>query len=238
MNAQDIMTRDVVTIGPDLPVPDIAKLLVEKRISAVPVVQGGKPIGIVSEGDLLLQAAPETQPRASWLEIFFSRDTAAAEYIHAHARIAREVMTHTLITVTAETSVAAIVEVLEKNRIKRVPVVDAAGRLLGIVSRANILHGLASRPPAPVAVDDVRIRNAYLTEIRRQRWADLPDEGNVIVDDGNVHLWGVVRLPEVRKAMVLAAQNIPGVKGVEDHMDRNRDPDAMTWANWPQPARP
>jgi CBS domain-containing protein len=238
MNAQDIMTRDVVTIGPDMPVPDIAKLLVEKRISAVPVVADGKPIGIVSEGDLLLQAAPETQPRPSWLEIFFSKDTAAAEYIHAHARIASQVMTHKLVTVTAETPVAAIVEVLEKNRIKRVPVVDAAGRLVGIVSRANILHGLASRPAAPVAVDDVRIRDAYLVEMRKQSWADLPDEGNVIVDNGIVHLWGVVRLPEVRKAMVLAAQNIPGVKGVEDHMDRNRDPDAMTWANWPQPSRP
>src|ERR1039457_6566307 len=110
MNAQDIMTRDVVTIGPDLPVPEIAKLLVEKRISAVPVVVDGKPVGIVSEGDLLLQAAPETQRRASWLEIFFSKDTAAADYIHAHARTAKQVMTHKLVAVTAETSVAAIVE--------------------------------------------------------------------------------------------------------------------------------
>ena len=90
-----------------------------------------------------------------------------------------------------------------------------------------------------VALDeDSRIRNAYLAEIGGQNWADLPDEGNVIVQDGVVHLWGAVRSSEVRKAMTVAALNVPGVKGVEDHMNERLDQDAMTWGGWPAPKPP
>ena len=242
MIAADIMTKNVVTVTPDTPVVEIAKLLMEKRISAVPVVENGRPVGIVSEGDLLRQAEPGAPRKPSWLELFFSRDTLAAEYIHSHARTARQIMTHGVVTVMEDTPVSDIVDILEGKRIKRVPVVDIGGHVVGIVSRSNLLQGLVLRAQSPANAaggdEDTRIRNAYLAEIRAQDWADLPDEGNVIVQDGVVHLWGAVRTPEVRKAMTVAALNVPGVKGVEDHMNERLSPDAMTWGGWPSPPRP
>jgi CBS domain-containing protein len=241
MKAADIMTRDVITVSPDTTVAEIARLMLERGISAVPVVENGVPIGIVSEGDLMRRPETGTEPHPSlWLELFLSRDSLAADYVRTHGRSARDVMTSELITVGEATSIAEIAELMETRRIKRVPVIAEDGRLVGIVSRANLLQCLASRaaPPSAVTIDDQRIRAALLDELGAQDWAGSPDPGNVIVEDGVVHLWGLVRSPEVRKAMVVAARNIPGVKAVEDHMDRNRDPDAMTWRNWPRPARP
>jgi len=242
MIAADIMTKDVVTVSPDTPVTEIARLLLEKRISAVPVVVDGKPVGMVSEGDLLRQVSPAPPREPYWLELFFSRDTLAAEYIHDHARTASQVMTRPAITVLEDALVPEIVDLLEGKRIKRVPVVDWSGRVVGIVSRSNLLQGLAARarqqPRPPSAEDDRRIRNAYLAEIGKQNWADLPDEGNVIVEAGVVHLHGVVRSPEVRKAMTVAALNISGVHSVQDHMSDRPAADALTWANWPAPPPP
>jgi CBS domain-containing protein len=240
MIAADIMTKNVVTVTPDTPVADIARLLMEKRVSAVPVVENGRPIGIVSEGDLLRQVEPGAPRQPKWLELFFSRDTLAAEYIHSHARTARQVMTHNVVSVMEDAPLSDIVDLLEGRRIKRVPVVDIGGHIVGIVSRSNLLQALVARAAMPVGGgdDDTRIRNAYLAEIRAQAWAEMPDEGNVIVDGGVVHLWGAVSSPEVRKAMKVAALNIPGVKGVEDHMGERLDPDSMTWGGWPTPPRP
>jgi CBS-domain-containing membrane protein len=149
-------------------------------------------------------------------------------------------MTASVITVMEDASIAEIAELMESRHIKRVPVVAVDGSLVGIVSRANLLQSLASRaaPPSSVTVDDQRIREALLQELSEQDWAGSPDPGNVIVEDGVVHLWGRIRSAEVRRAMVVAAQNIAGVKAVEDHMDRDRDHDNMTWPNWPSPARP
>ena len=238
MIAADIMTKSVVTVTPQTGVVEIARLLVEKRISAVPVVENGRPVGIVSEGDLLRQAEPRAPRSPKWLELFFSRDTLAAEYIHSHARTAEQIMTRGVVTVMEDTHVSDIVDLLEGKRIKRVPVVDIGGHVVGIVSRSNLLQALIARaqPPASRGGDeDTRIRNAYLAEIRAQAWAALPDEGNVIVDNAVVHLWGAVSSPEVRKAMKVAAMNIPGVKGVEDHMGERLVADAMTWQSWPMP---
>jgi len=241
MNAADIMTREVVTVTPETNVAEIARLMLERRVSAVPVVENGVPIGIVSEGDLLRRPETGGTPHTSrWLELFVSRDDLAAEYVHTHGRTAREVMTGPVISVGEATPTTEIAELLESRHIKRVPVLAADGRLVGIVSRANLLQSLASRVAAPsaVTIDDQRIRAALLDELGSQDWAGSPDPGNVIVEDGVVHLWGRIRSPEVRRAMVVAAENVPGVKSVEDHMDRDRDHDAMTWPNWPAPARP
>ncbi|MCW3477207.1 CBS domain-containing protein [Limobrevibacterium gyesilva] len=240
MKAADIMTRDVVTVTPDTPVPEIARLMLGKRISAVPVVEGGVPVGIVSEGDLLRRAETGTEPHTPrWLELFLSRDSLAAEYVRTHGRAARDVMSAPVVTVEETAPIAEIAELMDWRRIKRVPVLGQDGRMVGIISRANLLQGLASRAAQPACTaDDMRIRDALLAELRSQGWAGVPDEGNVIVEDGVVHLWGIVRQPNVRRAMVVAAQAIPGVKAVEDHLDRRRDADALTWPNWPQPAPP
>jgi CBS domain-containing protein len=241
MIAADIMTRDVVTVGPDTAVTEIARLLLEKRISAVPVVEDGRPIGIVSEGDLLRQVSPAAPRQPNWLELVFSRDTLAAEYVHDHARIARQIMSRPVVTVLEDALVPEIVDLLESKRIKRVPVVDLGGKVVGVISRSNLLQGLAARarqqPPPSSAEEDRRIRNAYLAEIGSQGWADFPEAGNVIVEGGVMHLYGLARSPDVRKAMLVAAQNIQGVRKVEDHMHDSAATDPMRWG-WPEPPRP
>ena len=166
MRADDIMTRNVITVSPDTDVAEVARLMLEKRISGLPVVENGAPIGIISESDLLRRPETGTEWHApSWLELFLSRSSLAAEYVRTHARSARDVMTRELITVSEDTPVSEIAELMEQHRIKRVPVIGQDGRLIGIISRVNLLRGLAgaARPPAAAAAsDDLRIRAVQL----------------------------------------------------------------------------
>jgi len=240
MRAGDIMTRNVITVSPDTDVAEIARIMLEKRVSGLPVVENGAPVGIISESDLLRRPETGTEWHApSWLELFLTRSSLAADYVRTHARTARDVMTKELITASEDTPISEIAELLEQHRIKRVPVLGQDGRLIGIISRVNLLQGLASacrKPSAPT--DDERIRDALLAELGHESWAAI-DPDNVIVEDGVVHLWGVVRSPEVRRAMVVAARNIQGVKDVLDFMDRNReDHDILYRPNWPRTAPP
>jgi CBS domain-containing protein len=240
MTAGDIMTRNVITVPPDADVAEIARIMLDKRVSGLPVVENGAPIGIISESDLLRRPETGTEWHApSWLELFLSRSSLAADYVRTHARTARDVMTKELITASEDTPVSEIAELMETHRIKRVPVLGQDGRIIGIVSRVNLLQGLAHAcRPAPAPTDDERIRDALLAELGHESWAAIDPE-NIIVEDGVVHLWGVVRSPEVRRAMVIAARNIPGVNEVVDFMDRNReDHDPLDRPNWPGTAPP
>ncbi len=142
-------------------------------------------------------------------------------------------MTHDVVTVAHTTPIAEIAHLLEARRIKRVPV-TRDGRLVGIVSRRNLLQALATRLSAPpVTADDRAIRDAFHAELRRQAWAGSPGAINAVVADGVVHLWGVVPDETLRQAIVVAAENIPGVRAVEDHMDRKRVIDPLDRPNWP-----
>ena len=233
------MTRNVITVTPDTDVAEVARLMLEKRISGVPVVENNAPIGIITESDLLRRPETGTEWHAPrWLELFLSRSSLAADYVRTHARTARDVMTKNLVTVSEDTPVSEIAELMEQHRIKRVPVLAQDGRVTGIVSRVNLLHGLASAVRRPATTDDERIRDELLAELGHQTWASI-DPDNIIVEDGVVHLWGKVRSPEVRQAMVVAARNIPGVRDVVDFMDRNReDHDILFRPNWPRVAPP
>jgi osmotically-inducible protein OsmY len=129
-------------------------------------------------------------------------------------------------------------KLLEVRRIKRVPV-TRDGRLVGIVSRRNLLQALASRLSAsPATADDRSIREAFYEELRREAWADSPGSINAVVTDGVVHLWGIARDEARRRALVVVAENIPGVRAVEDHMDHPRVVDPLDRPNWPSPSRP
>src|SRR4029077_3862501 len=129
-----------VTVTPETNVTEIARLMLERGVSAVPVVEDGAPVGIVSEGDLMRSGETGTEPHISrWLELFLTRDSVAADYVRTHGRSARDVMTSEVISVGEATSIAEIAETLESYNIKRVPVVADDGRLVGIVSRANLL---------------------------------------------------------------------------------------------------
>jgi len=166
----------------------------------------------------------ETERRPSWwLAAFSNTEELARDFTKARGQRAKDVMTREVLTVTEETPVAAIAELLEKRRIKRVPVVRD-GRIVGIVSRADLLRALAVRgvkPMVPESQDDRAIRDQLLALLKREPWADT-HLMNILVDQGIVHLWGLVRSEAERQALRVAAETIPGVLGVEDHLSLSR----------------
>ena len=219
MKAKDIMTTKVVAVGPEMPVSAVAAMLLERRISAVPVIDEDRRIlGIVSEGDLMRRG--EAEPRRSWwLTVFGEAEEMAREFVKTHGLRAKDVMTRDVVSVTEETPVSDIAAVLEMRGFKRVPVVRD-GRLVGIVSRADLLRWLAVhgvKPMAPEDRDDGAIRTQLLAKLEREPWADT-HLLSVMVDHSIVHLWGFVRSETERRAMLVAAETIPGVRRVEDHL--------------------
>ena len=223
MRAVEVMTTKVITVGENASVAEVAKLLAERGISAVPVVdKDHRVIGMVSEGDLLHRTETGTEKcRSWWLEMMASTNQLAGDYIKSHSANVKDVMTRDVISVSDTTPLADIAILLETNRIKRVPVVRD-GKLVGIVSRANLVRALAmtvNEPPSSVELDDRTIRDELLAELKAQKWAEV-SPANVTVKDGVVHLWSSYLSEQEKRALVVAAENTPGVRRVEDHMRR------------------
>jgi len=226
MRAMDVMTTNVITVDPNTSVQVLATLLSERGISGVPVVEAdGRLVGVVTEGDLLHRAETGTERRterrrARWLDTIGSDQEAARDYVKAHGRSVREDMTREVISVTDTTELADIATLLETKRIKRVPVLRD-GRLVGIVSRANLVRALAmtrSEPAAEVDSDDRTIREKLLAELKGQEWVHIW-AADIIVRDRVVHLWfSDDRSAAERQALRVAAENIPGVRQVEEHI--------------------
>jgi CBS domain-containing protein len=220
MKASDIMTSPAITARPGTRVAEIATLLVTNHISAVPILDEGKLVGMVSEGDLMHRQEIGTDRRArggSWWLRLFGDNRAASEYVKSHAREARDVMTRDVVSVAPETPVAEIADLLETRGIKRVPVLRD-GALVGIVSRANLVQAMAlTKHPAQriQPSGDDAIRGRLLTELERQPWW-RPTRSSVIVKNGIVHYWGTIDSEDERDAARVAAQNISGVHGVDD----------------------
>jgi len=218
MRARDVMVRAVVTTSPDTTVEKLARLMINLRISGVPVLDGdGRLVGIVTEGDLLRRAETGTERhRSRWSELFSSNSRLAAEYIKSHAKRVADLMTHEVVSIDEMATLAEIADLLETKQIKRVPVVHD-GRIVGIVSRADLLQVLASGGVKTADEDrDRTIRDQLLTKLRSQKWTDA-SEGRVVVSDGVVHFRGIVGSEAERKALRVAAENTPGVLGIEDH---------------------
>ena len=223
MRAIDVMTSEVVTVSDNASVAEVAKLLAERGISAVPVVdRENRVIGMVSEGDLLHRTETGTERRRSWwLDMLASTNQLAGDYIKSHSGLVKDVMTRDVISVSDTTPVADIAIVLETNRIKRVSVLRD-GKLVGIVSRANLVRALATssdQPSSDTEIDDLSIRDKLLAELKAQRWAEV-SPANVSVKDGVVHLWSSYLSEQEKRALIVAAENTPGVRRVEDHMRR------------------
>jgi CBS domain-containing protein len=220
MNAADVMTRQVMTIEADAPIAKAVRLMLQNRISGLPVVDpSGRLVGIVTEGDFLRRTETGTEVRRPrWLEFLLGPGRGASEYVRTHARKVAEVMTPNVASVAEDTPVDEIVRLMEHRRIKRVPVVQDR-KVVGIVSRANLLRVLAGLiielPPA--TVDDTALRERILAELDTQSWA--PRAGiEVMVRHGVVELWGAILDERERQALRVAAENVPGVKAVHDHL--------------------
>ena len=219
MQAQDVMTPWVATVGADATVQDAAKLMLERRVSALPVVDGkDRVVGIVSEGDLVRRTELGTDaPRSWWLRLF--ADDAARDYVKTHGDAVRDVMSRPVIGVRRTTPLKELARLLEKHRIKRVPVFEA-GRLVGVVSRADLVRRLATLPPPPAS------RVSGERALRRRVLEQVLKSGidilyvNIIVEGATVHLWGGVRSAAEQKALRVAARSVRGVRKVEDHTFR------------------
>lgn len=220
MHAADVMTACVVSISPDSSVFDAAELLVSMHFSALPVVDdSGKIVGIVSEADLMRRPEIGTAPHHSWLSRMLADEgKAAAEYVAFHSRRVGDVMTRKVIVVRAEATLAEVAESMVKHKVKRVPVVSD-NAVVGIVSRSDLLRVLMSREPQgeAAASSDMELRGRVLTAVNKQTWSSTWPT-NVLVNSGVVHLWGFASSNTILNAYRVAAENVPGVKKVKNHM--------------------
>ncbi len=219
MRAHQIMTRSVITVTPDDTILAAAKLMLERHVSGLPVVDtAGKLVGTVSEGDFIRRSEIGTQKkRGRWLKFLLGAGEAATDYVHEHGKKISEVMTRDPITITEDAPLDEIVTLMETNGVKRLPVMSGT-KLVGIVSRANLLQavaGLARDIPDPTADDD-HIRSRIMAAVDKNDWS--PFGLNVIVRDGIVHLSGVITEERSRQAAIVAAENVAGVKKVHDHL--------------------
>jgi CBS domain-containing protein len=221
MKAKDVMTSPVVSVDPGDAILQAVRIMLERRISGLPVIdKDGHLVGMVTEGDFLRRVETGTQRRRSrWLELLIGPGRLAEEYTRSHSRKVSEVMTHDPTTVAEGAPLDEIVQLMEKRQIKRIPVVREE-RVVGIVTRANLVHAIASalREAQPAAAsDDAGIRASLMAELAKQTWAPVALI-NPIVKDGIVELWGTITDERQRQAVMVAAQNIPGVKEVRDHL--------------------
>ena len=219
MRAHQIMTRPVVTVTPEATILEAANIMLQRHVSGLPVVDtAGKLVGIVSEGDFIRRSEIGTgRKRGRWLKFILGPGAEATAFVHEHGQRVSEVMTREPLTITEDTTLEDIVSTMEKNNVKRLPVMRG-DTLVGIVSRANLLQAVADLArdiPDPTADDD-HIRDRIIAAIEKNDWS--PFGLNVIVRDGVVHLSGVITEERSRQAAIVAAENIAGVQTVHDHL--------------------
>ncbi|MGC1351434.1 MAG: CBS domain-containing protein [Xanthobacteraceae bacterium] len=222
MKALDVMVRDVVTVRPDDTVADAVRLLAEHDVSALPVVDiDDNVVGVISEADLVHREEIGTEKHRSWwLEAMTPASTLAGEFAKSHGRRVEEVMSTDVVSAAEDTPLGEIATILKRYRIKRVPILRG-GKLVGIVSRSNLIQALASSR-APTAAGsgadaDRKIHSELLDRLGYQDWTDF-GERNIIVNSGIVHLWGLVGSQEEHKALIALAEGVPGVVSVADEM--------------------
>jgi len=218
MQVRDVMTRNVISVRANQSVLEAAQMMLQNKVSGLPVVDSvGALVGIVTEGDFLRRGEIGTQrQRPKWLEFLLGPGRLAAEYVHTTGRTVEEVMTPDPATVSEDDSLETVVELMERRHVKRLPVVRS-GRLVGIVSRANLMdalieHARYTHGPAP---DDGAIRDRVLAAFADVHWAP---KINVAVHNGIAELSGIITDERERKALIVAAENVTGVKEVHDHL--------------------
>lgn len=218
MQAQDIMIRGVISVGPDMPVQIAARTMVSHRISAVTVLNANSElIGIISEGDLIRRVETDTKlQRSWWLELFKSSDALAREFVKAHGKRVSDVMTRQVVTAMPETPLRELANMMEKHSIKRLAIVEDE-RVVGIVSRSDLLRALASFSAETDWIESDRVlRQRVIDGIANQPWASRPF--NIIVNDRHAELWGCVYSQNEKTAVRVAAEATPGIQSVLDKL--------------------
>ena len=219
MKASDVMTRNVLTVGRETSVADAIRVMLDKNVSGLPVLDNGKIVGIVTEGDLLRRSETGTaKHRPRWLEILMGPGRMAGEYVRTHGRKVEAIMTTDLVSVAGDTPLDEVVGLMERRRIKRVPVIEG-DVLVGIVSRLDLLRALLRTIEGQHSEDrgDDDIREQILAELAKAAWG--PRDGlSISVKDGVVDLNGVILEEKEREALRVVAENVPGVRAVEDHL--------------------
>lgn len=220
MQAHHIMTKNVVSIRTETPVHDIAALMVEKRISGLPVVTAeGQVIGIISQSDLLHRHELRTESKQKWwLKVFSDPDRMAREFSKAHGLKAQDVMSRHVVSVDESTDLADVAAILDRNHIKRVPVLRD-GKLIGLIARSDLVKALVKAPArdGSTSVDTAAVQRTIGEKIRKQTWLHS-SYLNVIVENGTVHLWGFVASEDQRRALRVLVEETAGVKVIDDHL--------------------
>ncbi len=219
MDVNRFMTRKVIAVPPDMPVAEVAALLVEQRLSAVPVIDGMRHVvGIVSEGDLMRRPETETEAhQAWWFRAFAAPETLAAHYVASHGLRAKDVMTQKVVTIAPDASLGEAADLMERSRVKRLPV-TREDRLIGIISRADLVRAfVAARPAIVASEDDLAIRERLEDALEHERWVPFSDI-YVTVLEHTAHLWGTVRSETQSDAIELLARRVPGVRNVKNHL--------------------
>ena len=219
MKTSDVMTRNVLTVGRETSVANAIRVMLDHNVSGLPVLDNGKVVGIVTEGDLLRRSETGTERhRPRWLEILMGPGRMAGEYVRTHGRRVEEIMTTDVISVAGDTPLDEVVGLMERRRIKRVPVIEG-DVLVGVVSRLDLLRAVLRAIEAQYSEDrsDDDIREQILAELAKAAW--VPRDGlSISVKDGVVDLDGVILEEKEREALRVVAENVPGVTAVEDHL--------------------
>lgn len=219
MDASQVMTRSVITVPADATVYAAADILLGSRISAAPVVDAdGRMVGIVSEADLMNRPELGTVPTKTWLQRLLADDARLArDYMRSHSHHVADVMTRKVVTAEERTPLHEVALLMQRHGIKRLPVMRD-GKVVGIVSRANLLQGLLAREPFPGAalLGDDEVRNKVYEELAPHSWA--ANISNIVVDNGVVSLWGYVDSASAKEAVRTAVENVDGVRRVVNNI--------------------
>jgi CBS domain-containing protein len=220
MRVSDVMTNRVISVAPEATILEAIKAMLKNHVSGMPVINGeGKLVGILTEGDFLRRSETGTERRRSrWLDALFGPSEAAKDFVHSHGVKVKEVMSRNPVTVRENTPLDEVVHLMENRNIKRLPV-TRSGKVVGIISRANLMHALASlhREAPASAKADVTIRDCIIAKLDKQDWT-YGAVVDVVVRNGIVDLWGTITDVAQQEALKVLVENAPGVKRVEDHL--------------------
>lgn len=217
MKVEEIMTRDVITVAPQTPIHEAARLMADHGISGLPVVdEQGKLVGVLSEGDLILRQ--RARPRVPWWRAFFQEgERLAREYQKATGTTVAEVMTSAVISVSPDLPIEAAALILDQRRIRRVPVL-AGGRVVGIVSRGDLVKVLAKAPrPAGGPTSDSQLVSEMRARLEKESWVS---HHGIVVDakNGELLIWGLVASQAEKSAVETMARSVPGVRGIQSRL--------------------